>query len=54
MPKVERSFHIGCDDLKPTHRIVAYPGTGRYPVADGIEAVPLTELMAELALRDRL
>ena len=54
VPKVERGFHIGCEDLKPTRRIVVYPGTGRYPVADGIEAVPLTELMAELALRDPL
>ena len=47
-PKVERGFHIACDDLKPVRRLVVYAGTERVPLPQGVEAVGLFELATEL------
>ena len=48
-PKLERGFHAACEDLKPVRRVAVYPGTERYPMGNGVEAMPLPALMAELA-----
>ena len=48
-PKVERGFHIACDDLQPARRLVVYAGTERLPLPHGVEAVGLFDLAAELA-----
>lgn len=40
-PKPERGFHSACDDLQPSRRCVVYPGNERFPLASGVEAVPL-------------
>jgi uncharacterized protein len=47
-PRPERGFHSAGADLEPDRRFIVYPGTERYPLASGIEAVPLTALAAEL------
>jgi predicted AAA+ superfamily ATPase len=47
-PKVERGFHIACDDVKPNRRLVVYAGQERVPMPHGIEAVGLPELAQEL------
>ena len=49
-PKVERGFHIACDDLQPARRLVVYAGTERVPLPHGVEAVGLFELAMQLAL----
>lgn len=51
-PKVERGFHLACADLRPARRLLVYPGSDRYPAAEGIEAIGLEELMRELAARE--
>jgi len=48
-PKLERGFHAACADLKPARRVAVYPGTERYPMGSGVEAMPLPTLMEELA-----
>ena len=48
-PRVERGFHVACDDLRPERRLVVYSGSERFPLAANVEAVPLGELCAELA-----
>ena len=48
-PKVERGFHIACDDLQPARRLVVYAGQERVPLPQGVEAVGLFELAMELA-----
>jgi len=48
-PKLERGFHAACEDLKPARRVAVYPGTERYPMGSGVEAMPLPALMEELA-----
>ena len=47
-PKVERGFHIACEDVKPTRRLVVYPGSERFPLKADVEAVPLLELGRDL------
>jgi hypothetical protein len=48
-PKLERGFQTACEDLKPERRVAVYPGTERYPMGSGVEAMPLPALMEELA-----
>ena len=43
-PKVERGFHQACEDIDPVHRFVVYPGAERFPLQDGVEALPLPVL----------
>lgn len=47
-PKVEKGFHIACDDLKPHRRLVAYPGTERFPLGNKVEAIGVLDMAREL------
>lgn len=40
-PKIERGFHIACDDLGPERRIVVHAGAEAFPMPHGVEAMPL-------------
>jgi len=46
--KLERGNHVALDDIQPQKAFVVYPGTDRYPKADGIEAIGLHEMTEEL------
>lgn len=48
-PKVEKGFHLACEDLNPERRIVVYPGSEKFPLRDGVEAMPLPMLGNALA-----
>jgi predicted AAA+ superfamily ATPase len=48
-PKLERGFHLACADVHPERRRVVYDSEERFPIADGVEAVPLPELCEELS-----
>ena len=48
-PRLERGFHIGCEDVAAESRLVVYGGTERFPVADGVEALSLVGLCDRLA-----
>lgn len=48
-PKVGKGFHFACEDLKPRHRFVVYPGTERFSLGSRIEAIGLAALARELA-----
>jgi predicted AAA+ superfamily ATPase len=52
-PKVERGFHVACEDLKPTRQLVIYPGDEPFPLSHGVQAVPLAALCGELAAKAR-
>lgn len=43
-PRLDRGFHEACRDLAPERAFVVYPGTARYPLERGAEAVGLVEL----------
>ncbi|QHI99192.1 DUF4143 domain-containing protein [Xylophilus rhododendri] len=47
-PKVERGFHSACEDLKPSRKLVVYPGTESFPLGKDIRALGLPELCREL------
>ena len=47
-PKLERGFHAACDAVAPQQRRVVYGGVERFPLAEGVEAVFLPDLCAEL------
>jgi uncharacterized protein len=47
-PKVGTGFHSAAADLKPHRQFVVYPGTERFSLGNGIEAIGLAELAAEL------
>lgn len=47
-PTVSRGYHIACDDVGATRRLVVSSSDARFPMAGGIEHVPLLELMREL------
>ncbi|MGH8766471.1 MAG: ATP-binding protein [Burkholderiales bacterium] len=48
-PKIERGFHLACDAVRPERRLVVVGGAERFPLAEGVEAVPLVDLCEELA-----
>lgn len=48
-PSVERGFHLACDAVKPERRFVVYGGVERFPLAEGVEAVPLVDLCNDVA-----
>lgn len=51
-PTVSRGFHIACDDVGATRRLVVSSANTRFPMAGGLEHLPLLALMQELlALR---
>lgn len=47
-PKLERGFYNACADLQPVRRWVVYPGHDRWPLAEGMEVLPLPALMQQL------
>jgi len=48
-PKIERGFHLACDDVRPERRLVVYGGVERFPLAKNVEAVSLIGLCRELS-----
>lgn len=47
-PKLERGFHVACADLKPSRKLVIYPGADSFPMGQDVQAMPLARLCAEL------
>ena len=48
-PKIERGFHLACETVRPARRLVVYGGVERFPLAEGVEAISLIDLCAELS-----
>ncbi len=44
-PKLEKGFHFACEDVNPTACFVVYPGNDRFPIAKGIDALGILEMM---------
>ena len=47
-PAPSKGFHTACDDLQAQRRIVVYGGTRAFPQPNGVETLPLAELMEQL------
>ena len=50
-PKLERGFHAACADLKPTRKLVIYPGEENYRLAEDIEVMNPLAAAIQLAAR---
>lgn len=48
-PKVERGLRSALEDLQPERSFIVYPGSERFQLTTGVEAIELAELCAELA-----
>jgi predicted AAA+ superfamily ATPase len=48
-PKLERGLRSALTDIEPERSFIVYPGDERYPLGDGVEAISLPELCAELS-----
>lgn len=38
-PRPDRGFYLGCGDLKPKRKWVVYPGSERFSLGEGVEAI---------------
>ncbi len=47
-PRLERGFHLACETLGPERRLLVYAGKEEFPMAEGVEVIPLTALCREL------
>jgi uncharacterized protein len=47
-PAPDRGYHSACAGLRPDKRFVVYPGTERFSLGDGVEAIGVTELAKAL------
>lgn len=52
-PKLTPSMRTAMEDIKLDHLFVVYPGERRFPLATGIEAIPLQHLLATTPSSDR-
>jgi predicted AAA+ superfamily ATPase len=48
-PRTGRGFHAACETVRPERRFLVYGGTERFALAEGVEAIALPDLCAELA-----
>jgi hypothetical protein len=48
-PTLSKGFHLGCVDIKATHRFIVYPGKERFPISKEIVAIPLPDMMDEIS-----
>ena len=48
-PSVSKGLHVALEDVRPDEAFIAYSGTERYSIGDGIEAIGFTELADELS-----
>lgn len=48
-PRPAKGFHSACKDVKPEARFVVYPGTERFSILKGIEALSVADLAADIA-----
>ncbi|HEX3040525.1 MAG TPA: ATP-binding protein [Solirubrobacterales bacterium] len=48
-PKLERGLRSALADIEPERSFVVYPGSERYRLSNGVEAIGLAELCAELS-----
>jgi hypothetical protein len=45
-PQVGKGFHIACDDIDASRRILVYPGQEAFPAKGSIEVMPLLEAVS--------
>ncbi|MCE2424834.1 MAG: ATP-binding protein [Pseudomonadales bacterium] len=44
-PKVEKGFHMACEDLRPSRKYVVHAGDDAFPLRNDVRAVPLSTIV---------
>jgi hypothetical protein len=44
-PALSKGFYLGCEDIGATQRFIVYPGKERFPVAKGVTALSVVDMM---------
>jgi hypothetical protein len=44
-PALSKGFYSGCEDIEATQRCIVYPGKERFPVAHGVTALSVVDMM---------
>ena len=47
-PKLSKGFHLACEDISPTRRLVIHAGDESFPMGQGTEALTLIDAMSRL------
>jgi predicted AAA+ superfamily ATPase len=47
-PTVSKGYHLACDDIGATRKLVVYSGTDTFPLANNTEVIGLNAFLAEL------
>lgn len=47
-PKVTKGFHLGCEDIRATQKLLIYPGNETFPISDNIEVIGLQDFLIRL------
>ncbi len=48
-PSLAKGFHIACQDIKPSKKLVVYGGQDTFSMGEGITAISLHDLMQEIS-----
>lgn len=48
-PSVSKGFYSACEDLQPTRKYVVYAGEEQFPLAENIEAISVSGIVASLS-----
>jgi predicted AAA+ superfamily ATPase len=48
-PKLDKGFALACEAVGPERRLVVHGGTGRFPLAEDVDALSLTELCEDVS-----
>ncbi len=48
-PRLEKGFHVACEDIAPKRRFVVYSGEDRYPIGPLVEAIGVREMAGLIA-----
>ncbi len=47
-PRVSKGYHLACEDIKATRKLVVYPGEENFPLPHDTEAINLINFLSEL------
>jgi len=47
-PRVSRGFHSACEDLRPSRKLLVYPGGDYYPLGNEVQVIGFEQLAREL------
>ena len=50
-PQPSKGFWLACEDLKPDAKFLVYPGSERFPLKEGLDAISLLEIRELIAAR---